>query len=43
MEGYLAGAIATWNQGRAGAHLCVLRDGTIVRTVRLEDVAWHAA
>ncbi len=42
MEGYLPGAIATWNQGNAGAHLCVLRNGTIVRTVRLEDVAWHA-
>lgn len=42
MEGFLAGAISRWNTGVAGAHLCVLRDGTIVRTVRLEDVAWHA-
>jgi hypothetical protein len=42
MEGYLAGAIATWNQGAASAHLCVLRDGTIVRTVEIENIAWHA-
>jgi N-acetyl-anhydromuramyl-L-alanine amidase AmpD len=42
MEGYLAGAISRWNTGAAGAHLCVLRDGTVVRTVRLEDIAWHA-
>jgi hypothetical protein len=42
MEGHLAGAIATWNQGAAGAHLCVLEDGTIVRTVLIENIAWHA-
>lgn len=42
MEGYLPGAIAEWNKGNAGAHLCVLRNGTVVRTVRLEDAAWHA-
>jgi hypothetical protein len=42
MEGYLPGAIATWNQGAASAHLCVLRDGTIVRTVEIENIAWHA-
>lgn len=42
MEGYLPGAISTWNQGAASAHLCVLRDGTIVRTVPIEDIAWHA-
>lgn len=42
MEGFLAGAIDTWNQGKSGAHLCILRDGTVVRTVHLEDVAWGA-
>jgi N-acetyl-anhydromuramyl-L-alanine amidase AmpD len=42
MEGYLAGAIATWNQGAASAHLCVLRSGEIVRTVEIENIAWHA-
>lgn len=42
MEGYLQGAVDTWNHGNASAHLCILRDGTVVRTVRLEDVAWHA-
>lgn len=42
MEGHLAGAIATWNQGAAGAHLCVLETGEIVRTVKIEDIAWHA-
>jgi N-acetyl-anhydromuramyl-L-alanine amidase AmpD len=42
MEGWLAGAISRWNSGAAGAHLCVLRDGQIVLTCRIEDVAWHA-
>jgi N-acetyl-anhydromuramyl-L-alanine amidase AmpD len=42
MEGFLAGAIQRWNTGAAGAHLCILRDGEVVRTCRLEDVAWHA-
>ena len=42
MEGYFAGAIATWNQGAAGAHLCVLQTGEIVRTVLMENIAWHA-
>jgi N-acetyl-anhydromuramyl-L-alanine amidase AmpD len=42
MEGYLAGAIARWNSGAAGAHLCVLKNGQIVLTCRLQDVAWHA-
>lgn len=42
MEGHIDGAIATWNTGTAGAHLCVLRDGTIVRTCLIENIAWHA-
>lgn len=42
MEGHLPGAIARWNTGAAGAHLCVLEDGTIVRTVLIENIAWHA-
>jgi N-acetyl-anhydromuramyl-L-alanine amidase AmpD len=42
MEGYLAGAIARFNTGAAGAHLAVLRDGTIVRLRPFEDVTWHA-
>jgi N-acetyl-anhydromuramyl-L-alanine amidase AmpD len=42
MEGELDGAIKRWNTGVAGAHLCILRTGEVVRTVRLEDVAWHA-
>lgn len=42
MEGWLAGAIATWNTGAAGAHLCVLRNGEIVLTCPIEYVAWHA-
>lgn len=42
MEGYLPGAIARWNSGVAGAHLCILTDGQIVLTVRLENIAWHA-
>jgi hypothetical protein len=42
MEGYEAGALATWNQGNASAHLSILRDGHIVLNVRIEDVAWHA-
>lgn len=42
MEGYLAGAIARWNTGAAGAHLCVLRNGRIVLTCDLRNVAWHA-
>jgi N-acetyl-anhydromuramyl-L-alanine amidase AmpD len=42
MEGFLDGAIKRWNTGAAGAHLCILQSGEVVRTVRLEDVAWHA-
>jgi N-acetyl-anhydromuramyl-L-alanine amidase AmpD len=42
MEGWLAGAIARWNTGAAGAHLCILRSGEVVLTCKLEDVAWHA-
>jgi N-acetyl-anhydromuramyl-L-alanine amidase AmpD len=42
MEGGLAAALAHWNAGNAGAHLCILKDGTVVLTCRLEDVAWHA-
>lgn len=42
MEGHLAGAIATWNKGVAGAHLCVLKDGSIVLTCPIAFVAWHA-
>lgn len=42
MEGYLAGAIARWNTGAAGAHLCILFDGTVVLTCSLQDAAWHA-
>jgi N-acetyl-anhydromuramyl-L-alanine amidase AmpD len=42
MEGHLTGAIATWNQGKADAHLSVLEDGTIVLTCLLEHIAWHA-
>jgi len=42
MEGFLDGAIKRWNTGAAGAHLCILETGEVVRTVRLEDVAWHA-
>lgn len=42
MEGWLAGAIATWNTGVAGAHLCILRDGSVVLTVALSNIAWHA-
>ena len=42
MEGHLAGAIATWNQGKADAHLSVLESGEIVLTCLIEDVAWHA-
>ncbi len=42
MEGYEAGAIATWDTGVAGAHLSILRDGHKVLNVRVEDVAWHA-
>lgn len=30
MQGYLAGAIQTWNLGGAGADLCVLRSGEVV-------------
>lgn len=42
MEGYLPAAIATWNQGNAGAHLCILMDGRVVLTCKLENIAWHA-
>lgn len=42
MEGWLAGALSRWNSGAAGAHLCLLRSGEIVLTVKLEDVAHHA-
>lgn len=42
MEGYLAGALARWNTGAAGAHLCILRDGTVVLTCPIEAVAWGA-
>lgn len=42
MEGWLAGALARWNTGAAGAHLCILRSGEIVLTCRLENIAWHA-
>ncbi len=42
MEGYLPGAIERWNTGVAGAHLCILRDGTVVLTCDLRHVAWHA-
>lgn len=42
MEGFLPGALSRWNSGAAGAHLCVLRDGTVVLTCRIQDAAWHA-
>ena len=42
MEGTLPGAIQRWNTGVASAHLCILRDGTIVLTCDLKNVAWHA-
>jgi N-acetyl-anhydromuramyl-L-alanine amidase AmpD len=42
MQGFLDGAISEWNKGKAGAHLCILRNGTVVRTVKIEDAAWHA-
>jgi N-acetyl-anhydromuramyl-L-alanine amidase AmpD len=42
MEGFLPGAIARWNTGVAGAHLAILRSGAVVRTCRLDDVAFHA-
>lgn len=42
MEGSLAGSIARWNLGVAGAHLCVLRSGRVVLTCDLGFVAWHA-
>lgn len=42
MEGTLPGAIARWNTGVAGAHLCILRDGTVVLTCDVKNVAWHA-
>lgn len=42
MEGYLPGAIARWNGGFAGAHLCVLKNGTVVLTCKIQDVAYHA-
>lgn len=42
MEGWLAGAIATWNTGVSGAHICVKRDGTVVLTCHLQNIAWHA-
>ena len=42
MEGSLPGAIARWNTGAAGAHLCVLQTGEVVLTCRLDDIAWHA-
>jgi N-acetyl-anhydromuramyl-L-alanine amidase AmpD len=42
MEGFLAGSLARWNTGVAGAHLCILRDGTVVLTCDLRHVAWHA-
>lgn len=42
MEGYLPGAIARWNTGAAGAHLCILQTGEVVLTCRLEDISWHA-
>lgn len=42
MEGFLAGAISRWNTGAAGAHLCILRSGEVVRTCALENIAWHA-
>ena len=42
MEGWLDGAISTWNKGVAGAHLCVLRDGGVVLSCLLENIAWHA-
>lgn len=42
MEGYLPGAIARWNTGAAGAHLCILRDGSVVLTCELKNAAWHA-
>lgn len=42
MEGYLAGSIARWNTGVASAHLCILRNGTVVLTCEVKNVAWHA-
>jgi N-acetyl-anhydromuramyl-L-alanine amidase AmpD len=42
MEGFLAGALASWNSGKAGAHLAILKDGTVVLTCPLVQVAWHA-
>ena len=42
MEGFLPGAIAEWNKGKAGAHLAVLQNGEVVLTCPLEYVAWHA-
>lgn len=42
MEGGLAAAIARWNTGVASAHLCVLKAGDVVLTVKIDDTAWHA-
>src|SRR5205085_1238060 len=36
MEGFLPGALARWNAGAAGAHVCILRDGTVVLSCPLE-------
>lgn len=42
MQGYTAGAIASWNSGKAGAHLAVTMAGEIILVCNLEDAAWHA-
>lgn len=42
LEGYLPGALSEWAKGNASAHLVILRDGTIVLTVPIEHVSWHA-
>ena len=41
MEGYLPGAMSWWNQGTAGAHICIQRDGTIWLTCELHNIPWH--
>lgn len=42
MQGFTPGALASWNSGAAGAHLCVTMAGEIILACRLEDAAWHA-
>jgi len=42
MEGSLPAALDWWDHGKAGAHFGITRDGEIVLTSRLENIAWHA-